>query len=910
MVDATKRRKLVNGAGEEEEKTRRTGSKIFSPFRTIGLVTNQVPIAVGALGQSFTITSSVGNSFQIFDASTLHLLFVSSPQTPTPITKLHTHFHYVLASWGRSIGIFKRGKLLKAIELPQDVDGDVSPITDLLLFGEYFVCATESMVYVYKTNPKSPHEEFEEYTNYKIPTVVGKVLQIVHLPTYLNKVVVVTDACLLLFNVRTGKLIYTEDKFEHPIATVESAPALDIMAVATTNGDVHLYNLKKGKILFTMGVSERITTMSFRTDGSAQLAIGTAAGDLFFYDLNLRKRIHSVRGVHDENAGGVANVHFLNGQPIVVSNGGDNLIQELVFDPAITNSASNTSISSPPRHLRSRGGHSRPPTTISFTDEESHFILSASQDSSLWSFSLRKDAQSYEFSQRTSKAKTQKHSFREKFPVITGLSYQADKQNRWDNILTSHKNLNYARTWSGARGIVGKYKFETIDGGLVKSVCVSHCGNFGIIGSSNGGIAVYNMQSGLLRRRVSKAHSKAVTGIIVDARNTTIMSCSFDGRVAFHDFKTGKLIDTVVLDASATDMRLHGSLLAVALDNLSVVVIDTETRRVVRELWGHSNRITSFDFTPDGRWIISASLDSTVRTWDLPSGGCIDAVRVESVATGLRISPTGDWLATTHVESVGIQLWTLKSQFSGFANANRHVEEDDIVDISMPNVAGEGGANILEGAFDEAKKAEGALAYASVEQLSNKLLTFSLQPRAKFNTLQHLDVIKLRNKPTEAPKAPEKLPFFLGQYNSDDKKKQDEETGKDRLRNPSDYAAESKFTQLLRAKDLVGVIDHLKTLSPAATDVEIRSLKTLPPLEEFVTLIDGFTKRLQMRKDYELVQAWMSMLLRAHGDVILEHGGLLESSLKAWESEQQKEAERLDTLVKYCGGVLNYLRAL
>jgi U3 small nucleolar RNA-associated protein 21 len=37
----------------------------------------------------------------------------------------------------------------------------------------------------------------------------------------------------------------------------------------------------------------------------------------------------------------------------------------------------------------------------------------------------------------------------------------------------------------------------------------------------------------------------------------------------------------------------------------------------------------------------------------------------------------------------------------------------------------------------------------------------SLVPKSRWQTLLHLDLIKQRNKPTEAPKLPEKAPFFL-----------------------------------------------------------------------------------------------------------------------------------------------------
>lgn len=62
-------------------------------------------------------------------------------------------------------------------------------------------------------------------------------------------------------------------------------------------------------------------------------------------------------------------------------------------------------------------------------------------------------------------------------------------------------------------------------------------------------------------------------------------------------------------------------------------------------------------FSPDGRWIVSTSLDTTIRTWDLPTGHLVDIFRVEDIPTSVTFSPTGDFLATSHVNNVGIFLW-------------------------------------------------------------------------------------------------------------------------------------------------------------------------------------------------------------------------------------------------------------
>lgn len=116
------------------------------------------------------------------------------------------------------------------------------------------------------------------------------------------------------------------------------------------------------------------------------------------------------------------------------------------------------------------------------------------------------------------------------------------------------------------------------------------------MGSSSGQIDAFNMQSGAHRKTYGGAegHNKPVTGLATDNINRYLISSSVDRTVKIWDFKKATVIHTIRLDSPVVAIRYlrDNDLLAVVCDDLGIRVIDIETYKVVREFWGHQNRIT------------------------------------------------------------------------------------------------------------------------------------------------------------------------------------------------------------------------------------------------------------------------------------------------------------------------------
>ncbi len=76
----------------------------------------------------------------------------------------------------------------------------------------------------------------------------------------------------------------------------------------------------------------------------------------------------------------------------------------------------------------------------------------------------------------------------------------------------------------------------------------------------------------------------------------------------------------------------------------------------------------------------------------------------------------------------------------------RPLTEMEIDKVQNPTASGEGGANMIEAAYDESADDLGPVDSMppTVEQLSQDLTSLSLVPRARWQTLVQLDLIRVR----------------------------------------------------------------------------------------------------------------------------------------------------------------------
>lgn len=274
-------------------------------------------------------------------------------------------------------------------------------------------------------------------------------------------------------------------------------------------------------------------------------------------------------------------------------------------------------------------------------------------------------------------------------------------------------------------------------------------------------------------------HVGEITGVFVDINNSVLVSCGIDGLIIFWDFFTHEIISYVNL--KSPQLRLEGfrdgDFVAVVGNDRVVRVYDMGSKKLSRRFDGHSREVTDCVFTPDGRRVLTASIDCTVRVWDMLTAKCLSWLLFSSSITSICLSLSGEYLCVAQSDKDGIYMYVDKSLYetvhfseeptfpTPVGNSVIKADEDNLSQnllqdelTEQNDVALEGTSTVISAVQSQVEVNENL---EPQDQREKGAITFSTVPKAHWNTLFNLEIIKARNKPIAPPIAPVTAPFFL-----------------------------------------------------------------------------------------------------------------------------------------------------
>ncbi|KAJ1451514.1 WD40-repeat-containing domain protein [Pelagophyceae sp. CCMP2097] len=439
-------------------------------------------------------------------------------------------------------------------------------------------------------------------------------------------------------------------------------------------------------------------------------------------------------------------------------------------------------------------------------------------------------------------------------------------------------------------------------------------------------------------------HNGAVTGIYIDNTNHDVVTSSTDATLRWWDFTDHGLVHKLAVPAAVACLASarDSNLFAAGCDDGVVRVYDARPPPlgaiIVRSLRdaGGTGPPREVAWSPTFSTLWAACGDGSARCWELASGACVDWLdfgndRGVGGCTSISVSPTGEFVATTHVGQRGIALWSDKAAYervdairleAGKNEPCKMAIDDDNGALAQfeqllkaPSRTLKPIAVVVEKPDDVLEKATLAPGVLTANDAMGAI-RLSGEARSKIEALYMLDAIAERNRPVAPPKKPEAAPFFLPTARLEDAfapmaaapAVEDapvaapvpspflfgKGTSKISRHAVFDAAHRCELATLSLAGDATPLLKHLEGLSPNAIDGEIsllcRGVHDEPGLALLAAFLAHLAQALASHAHFEAIQAYMHRCIVRHSQC-LRHSDL-KPAVVSLHAAQASAAER------------------
>ncbi len=209
---------------------------------------------------------------------------------------------------------------------------------------------------------------------------------------------------------------------------------------------------------------------------------------------------------------------------------------------------------------------------------------------------------------------------------------------------------------------------------LAERLAVSPKGNLILVGSMRHASALWDISTGqkLHSFKPSSDMRAYAAGVGVKFLPDGKKAMTFDNRITIWDIETGRELKSFPL--AAGDMAVtpdsRRALMIGPVRNTDLSLMDIETGEI-RKLEGHSDSgwrgaLYTVDISPDGKYGLTASFDSTVRLWDMESGEEVrrfighEGTFRQGMVNSARFSPDGRQVISAGSDKT-LRLWDTAS---------------------------------------------------------------------------------------------------------------------------------------------------------------------------------------------------------------------------------------------------------
>ncbi|KAK6460807.1 WD domain protein [Scheffersomyces coipomensis] len=209
----------------------------------------------------------------------------------------------------------------------------------------------------------------------------------------------------------------------------------------------------------------------------------------------------------------------------------------------------------------------------------------------------------------------------------------------------------------------------------VNSIKISPNGKTFACALSDSTIRIYDLVSGE-EIVILKGHTKGISDLEYSPINSDIIaSCSDDLTIRIWSIKKKtclKILKKHTYHITTIKFTSKGNILISGSADETITIWDITTGRTLKTLAAHSDPVSSISLTPDNSIIVSSSYDGLMRLFDLETGQCLKTLTYNSTSHGtatastndvlnfpisnVEISPNGKYILSSSLDGL-IRLW-------------------------------------------------------------------------------------------------------------------------------------------------------------------------------------------------------------------------------------------------------------
>lgn len=190
-----------------------------------------------------------------------------------------------------------------------------------------------------------------------------------------------------------------------------------------------------------------------------------------------------------------------------------------------------------------------------------------------------------------------------------------------------------------------KYKFTGDHSRSLTTIKISNDGSKLAVASSSGTVWVYDLADGKLCATFL-GHTKGISAVAFSPNDSNIIaSGSDDLSIRLWNVATQKclcILKKHTYHVTALQFNTKGNVLVSGSADETIVVWDLAQGRSLRTLAAHSDPVSSISLSPDDTIIASASHDGLMRLFDTETGQCLKTLVYNSASHGTATASTSD----------------------------------------------------------------------------------------------------------------------------------------------------------------------------------------------------------------------------------------------------------------------------